>query len=196
MNNDMEVDDYFIRMMRESATHPSDSMSLLSKQMKGYVLDRRKRSIATSRHPAGFDQFTEAKYIHNGTMKCNRPNVRDNYIAQLERKDQHLFGTGDKGPLKSFFRHMDFKPLVFGSFGDTSTNVKQYIELAVDYGSEHLGIAMAATTLEVVKTTMRRRYKSQLSTANRGDLANLVLDRTKYMGTCQTGFNKAQIRQK
>jgi hypothetical protein len=37
---------------------------------------------------------------------------------------------------------MDFKPLVLSSFGEMSTNVKDYINLAVYYGAEHLGGTM------------------------------------------------------
>jgi len=53
---------------------------------------------------------------------------------------------------------MDFKPLVFGSLGETSSNAKEYTKLALDYGAERLGQTMAATTLEVVKTALRRKY--------------------------------------
>ena len=54
---------------------------------------------------------------------------------------------------------------------------------------------MAATTLEAVKAALRRCYRSQLSVANWRGLANLVLDRTKYVGTWHTGMNRVQIRQ-
>jgi hypothetical protein len=62
---------------------------------------------------------------------------------------------------------MVFKPLVFESFGEMSISVsKAYIELTVDYKAEHLGRTMVATTVEAVKATLRRRYKSQLSATN------------------------------
>jgi len=54
---------------------------------------------------------------------------------------------------------------------------------------------MAATTVEVVKGALRRRYIAHLSAANSRGLTNLVLDRTKYVGTWHTGMNRAQIRQ-
>jgi hypothetical protein len=47
-----------------------------------------------------------------------------------------------------------------------STNVKDYIELAVDYGAEHMGRTMACTTMEAMETTLRRRFRSKLSTPN------------------------------
>ena len=64
---------------------------------------------------------------------------------------------------------MDFKPLVFDSFGEMSINIKDYINLAVDYGAEHLGRTMHATTMEAVKTTLSRRYMSQMTTAKWGE---------------------------
>ena len=81
---------------------------------------------------------------------------------------------------------MDFKPLVFGLFGEMSKSVEEYIELAVDYGAEHLGMIMEATKVEVVKGALRRRYISQISAANWRVLANLVLDTTKYVGAWHT----------
>jgi hypothetical protein len=89
---------------------------------------------------------------------------------------------------------MNFKSLVFGSFGEMSTDVKEIVELAVDYGAEHIGQIMAATTVETVKAALRRRYKSQRSVAKCRGLANLVLDMTKYVGTGHTGMHMAQIK--
>ena len=37
--------------------------------------------------------------------------------------------------------------------------------MAVEYGVEHMGRTMAATTVDTVKTALRRRYKTQLATA-------------------------------
>ncbi len=76
---------------------------------------------------------------------------------------------------------------MFGSFGERSACVKEYIGLAVDYREEHSGRTMAATTVEAVKTVLRRRYICKISAANnwRG-LANLVPYRTKYVGTLHT----------
>jgi hypothetical protein len=106
-----------------------------------------------------------------------------------------MFGTMDITRPETVFKQMDFKPMVFGSFGEMSKSIKEYIELAVDYGAEHLGKTMAATTVEVVKGASRRLYRAQLSAANWRGLANLVLDRTKYVGTGHTGMKRAQIRQ-
>ena len=62
--------------------------------------------------------------------------------------------------METVFKQIDFKPLVFGSFGEMSKGVKEFIMLAVDYGAEHLERTMAATTVEVVKGALRRQYKS------------------------------------
>ena len=67
---------------------------------------------------------------------------------------------------------MDFKPLVFGTFGEMSTNVKEVVNMAVEYGVEHLGRSMAATTVDGVRIALRRRYRTQLSVA-------------VWMGLCQ-----------
>jgi hypothetical protein len=66
--------------------------------------------------------------------------------------------------------------------------------MAVEYGVEHLGRTMAATTVEAVKTALRRRYKTQLATAVWRGYANLILDRVKYVGAGRMGPNKAQVR--
>ncbi len=44
-----------------------------------------------------------------------------------------------------------------------SSNVVGLVETAVEYGVEHLGRNMAAATVDTVRTTLRRRYKTQLS---------------------------------
>jgi hypothetical protein len=87
------------------------------------------------------------------------------------------------GPLEAIFKTLDFKPLVFGTFAEASTNVGEFVELAVDYGVEHLGKTMAATSVESVKAALRRSYKTQLATTAWKGYANLVLDRSKYVGT-------------
>jgi len=99
------------------------------------------------------------------------------------------------GPLEAIFKTLDFKPLVFGTFTEASTNVGEFVELAVEYGVEHLGRTMAATSVESVKAAMRRRYKTQLATSARKGYANLVWDKTKYVGTGATSVNMAQVRQ-
>jgi len=60
---------------------------------------------------------------------------------------------------------------------------------------EHMDRTMAATSVEAVKATLRRRYKTQIATTAWKGYANLVLDRTKYVGTGAAGINKAEVRQ-
>jgi hypothetical protein len=57
-------------------------------------------------------------------------------LANLRRKDQIHFGTaeGAREPIESVFWQMTFKPLVFGSFGEMSSNVRELIETAVEFG--------------------------------------------------------------
>ena len=70
------------------------------------------------------------------------------------------------------------------------------MDTAVEYAVDHLGVSMAATTPEVVKTALRRRCKAQLSMAAwRGLYANLILDRTKYVGTGVLGTIRTKTRQ-
>jgi hypothetical protein len=95
------------------------------------------------------------------------------------------FGTaeGAIGPLEASFRQLEFKPLVFGTFAESSTNVREFIETAVEYGVEHMRRSIAATTVDAVRMALRRRYRTQLAMATWKGYANLVLDRTKYVGT-------------
>jgi hypothetical protein len=58
MTSDMEVEDYFISKLRQSAIQTYNSVPLLIKQLKGYVPDGRQTDIASARHPARVDQFT------------------------------------------------------------------------------------------------------------------------------------------
>ena len=69
------------------------------------------------------------------------------------------------------------------------------MELAVEYGVEHMGKTMAATSVDLVKVALRRRYKTQLATSAWKGYATLVMDMTKYVGTGAAGINKAQVRQ-
>ncbi len=41
-----------------------------------------------------------------------------------------------------------------------SANVKEVVDMAVEYGVEHLGCTMAATTVDGVRTALRRRYRT------------------------------------
>ena len=54
----------------------------------------------------------------------------------MREKDRQYCGTAEtaRGPLESMFRRLDFKPLVFGTFGEMSINVKEVINMAVEYG--------------------------------------------------------------
>jgi hypothetical protein len=53
-------------------------------------------------------------------------------------------------PLEIIFKQLNFKALVFGTFGEVSSNVRELVETAVEYGVEHLGRNMAAITVETV----------------------------------------------
>ena len=119
------------------------------------------------------------------------------YLGNLHKTDQTHFATaeGSVGPSEAIFRTLDFKPMVFGTFAEASTNVGEFVELAVEYGVEHMGRTMAATTVESVKAALRRRYKTQLATPAWKGYANMMVDMTKYVGTGAAGTNKAQVRQ-
>ena len=81
--------------------------------------------------------------------------------------------------------------MVFGTFAEGSTDVGECVELAMEYGVEHMGKTMAATSVESAKASLRRRYKTQLATAAWKGYADLVLDRTRIVGTGVAGANKA-----
>ena len=184
MCSDMEVEDYFLRKLRETAINQTQFVPLLSRNVKGYVPDRHQTRIADGKYPAGVNQFTEVKVIHSGAVHHRRPEVRDDqqgasavntfqrqvrgtYIATMKEKDRQHFGTAEtaRGPLESLFRRLDFKPLVFGTFGEMSSNVKEVANMAVEYGVKHLGRTKAVTTLDGVRISLRRRYKTQISMA-------------------------------
>ena len=107
-------------------------------------------------------------------FKCQ---VRTKNIQQLKLKDKTHFraAEGSRGPLEVIFRQLNFKPLVFGTFAKMSSNVKDFVDMAVEYGVGHFGTSMTASTPDVLKVALIRRYCAQLSiTACRG-YANLVL---------------------
>ncbi len=54
--------------------------------------------------------------------------------------------------------------MVFGTVGECCTNVKEVLEIAVEYGVEHLGRIMAATTVDTVRIALGRRFSMGLST--------------------------------
>ena len=69
--------------------------------------------------------------------------------------------------------------MVFGSFGEMSSKVVSLVETAVEYKLEHLGRNMAATTVDIARAALRRRYRTQLSMATWRGYVNLLLDMTK-----------------
>ncbi len=76
-----------------------------------------------------------------------------------------------------------------------SSNVKDFIYLAVDYGADHLGLSMATSSMDnTVRQALKRRYKAQLSMASWRGYANLILDRTKYVGDGIEALNMDHIR--
>ena len=174
--SDTEITYYFMRKLKESAVQQAAHLPLLTNMhLKGYVPDGRHTWIATNKHPIGVDQFIEVKAIRIGSVQYGRPDARDNhkgavavqyyqgqvkpkYIAQMKRKDNVHFGTGsdDKGPLETIFRKLEFKPVVFGTFGEINSNVKDFIDLAVDYGAEHLGKSLAASTIDIVRQALKK----------------------------------------
>ncbi len=69
------------------------------------------------------------------------------------------------------------------------------VEIAVEhYGAKHLGRNMATPTIDLVRVTLRRRYRTKVSMTAWKGYANLVLDMTKYVGTGRAGSNRAQNR--
>ena len=93
--------------------------------------------------------------------------VRSQYIKQLHLKEMPHFGTaeGARGPLEVLFGQLDFKPMVFYSFAERSSNVEDFVEMAVEYEVEYLGTCMAASTPDVLRVALRRRYMAQYITS-------------------------------
>ncbi len=58
MGNDMEVEDYFLRKLRETAINPAQYVPLLSKHLKGYVPYGHQNGIANGKYPTGVNPFT------------------------------------------------------------------------------------------------------------------------------------------
>ena len=69
----MEVDDYFLWKLRETAINPAQYVPLLSRNQKGYVPDGHPTGIACGKYPAGVNQFTKVKVVHSGTVHYMRP---------------------------------------------------------------------------------------------------------------------------
>jgi len=119
--------------------------------------------------------------------------VKGKYISNMKEKDRQHFGTTEisRESLEGIFRKLDFKPLVFRTFGEISSNVKVVVDMAVEYGVEHLERTMAATTVDGVRSALKRCFKTQLSLAVCRGYANLILDRVNYVGTRRLGPNRA-----
>ena len=85
-------------------------------------------------------------------------------MKQVHLKDKTHFGTteGVRGPLEVIFRLLSFKPLVFGSFAEMSSNVKDFVEMAVEYGVEPLGTSMAVSNPDVLIVALRRRFRAHV----------------------------------
>jgi hypothetical protein len=68
------------------------------------------------------------------------------------------FGTteGTRGPREVIFTQLNFKPFIFGTLVEMSSNVKDFVDMAVEYGVGHLGTSMAATTPDILKVALRR----------------------------------------
>ena len=106
-------------------------------------------------------------------------------------------GGGVRAPLETIFKQLDFKPLVFGAFAEMSSNVKYFVEMAVEYGIGHLGVDMAAMTrMWMVRwlSNAHTRHNCPLQRAWRG-YANLILERTRYVDTSVASTNRAHIGQ-
>jgi hypothetical protein len=69
----------------------------------------------------------------------------------LIQKKGDRFDPKERGPLETIFRQLEFKSMIFGTFGEMSSNVQDLINLAVDYGAEHFGRSMATSTLDTVR---------------------------------------------
>ena len=74
-----------------------------------------------------------------------------------------------------------------------SSNVLDLVALAVDYGTEHLGRSIAASDIDVIRATIRRRFMARIAMASWKGYANLILDRIKYVGAGST-TNRTQWR--
>ena len=74
---DMEVENYFLRKLKETAINQAMSVPLLSRNLKGYVPNRHQTGMACGKCPAGVNQFREAKVIHSGALQYRRPEARD-----------------------------------------------------------------------------------------------------------------------
>ncbi len=73
MWSDTEVEDYFLRKLKETAINPARFVPLRSRSPKGYVPDGHQKGVACGKYPAGVNQFTQVKVIHIGAVQYRRP---------------------------------------------------------------------------------------------------------------------------
>ena len=59
--------------------------------------------------------------------------MRKKNLQNLKLKDRTHFGTteGTRGPPEVTLKQLTFKPLVFGTFSEISSNVKDFVDMAV-----------------------------------------------------------------
>ena len=50
----------------------------------------------------------------------------------------------------------------FGTFGRMSSNVRDFVNIAVDYGAKHLGSSIVAMSMEAVRQGLKRRFREPL----------------------------------
>ena len=93
-----------------------------------------------------------------------------------------------------YIQAVGFQTDGFGTFAETSSNVRDFVATTVEYGLNHLGGTITATTVDAVRMALRKRYRTQLGMAAWRGYVNLVLDRITYVGTWTTGSNKARVR--
>jgi len=151
MVSQIEVEDYIIRKLQGMAITPNNTTPIPNKHLKGYVPDEGQLGITSNKLSGAIDQFTKVKYIHNGIVRYMRHGARNEqqgsvavnkfqgharktYLVNLKRKDSMQFGTSEVGkdPLETIFRQIVFKPLVFVSFGEMSSNVVNMVETSVE----------------------------------------------------------------
>ncbi len=82
----MEVEDNFLRKVREMAINPVETVPLLSKNLRGYVPDGHQTGIANSKYPAGVNQFIEIKIIHSGAVQYSTAGRMSEIILRDQRQ--------------------------------------------------------------------------------------------------------------
>ena len=68
MTSVTEIRDYFIHGLHDITVQSNDYVPLMSKHLKGYVLDGRHIGIDCNKFPAGVEQFTEIEVIYIGSL--------------------------------------------------------------------------------------------------------------------------------